>query len=60
MHGEQRMGLVIQIDRVVGDPRLGQQLLEFRPDFIVPAPVFGLTAALNFHHKSMTRHVTLL
>jgi hypothetical protein len=39
--GEQDGGLLVEMDRVIGDSRRAQQAREFGPEYVVAATVFG-------------------
>ena len=48
-HGEQVMGVVVEKDPVVRDTRRAKRVGEFRPDRIVPAPVFVPLDGVQVH-----------
>ena len=48
-HAEQRVGLAVEMDRIVAGARLVQQIDQLRPDLVMPLAVFGFHAGIELH-----------
>ncbi|VXC61684.1 hypothetical protein SPHINGOAX6_30140 [Sphingomonas sp. AX6] len=56
---EQRIGVGVVIDRIIGDSGVAEQIDQFGPDRVVRGTVFGKLAGFELHPKGVNAHIPL-